>query len=119
MTDPAHPEHCPSIEALRALAHAGRLQILCAIGAGRLSVGEIEAATGITQPGLSQQLRILRDAGLVGGERHAKQVFYTVDRTVLDDLVLRIGSIVPRDEGHPTSQQAKPGSGAAFARVLR
>jgi len=122
MTDLAHPEHCPSIDALRALAHTGRLQILCAIGAGRLAVGEIEAATGITQPGLSQQLRVLRDAGLVVGERHAKQVFYTVDRNVLDDLALRIGSIVPRDASLPSSstgQPAKPGSGAAFARVLR
>ncbi|MFA6218377.1 MAG: metalloregulator ArsR/SmtB family transcription factor [Erythrobacter sp.] len=122
MNDMNDPDRCPSIDALRAMAHAGRLRILCAIGEGRLSVGEIEAATGIGQPGLSQQLRILRDAGLVVGERLAKQVFYTVDRTVLDDLVMRIGSIIPRGRtrpSHPGSHQAKPGSGAAFARVLR
>ncbi|QKG71144.1 ArsR/SmtB family transcription factor [Erythrobacter mangrovi] len=122
MTDSSNPERCPSIEALRALAHASRLKILCTIGEGRLSVGEIEEATGIGQPGLSQQLRILRDAGLVVGERLAKQVFYIVDRSVLDDLVARIGAIIPRDASNtPRSPdtKSKPGSGAAFARVLR
>ncbi|WP_341711710.1 metalloregulator ArsR/SmtB family transcription factor [Erythrobacter sp.] len=122
MKDLNNPERCPSIEALRALAHAGRLKILCTIGEGRLSVGEIEEATGIGQPSLSQQLRILRDAGLVVGERLAKQVFYTVDRAVLDDLVARIGSIIPREAPaapRTAESPARPGAGAAFARVLR
>ncbi|QPC99649.1 ArsR/SmtB family transcription factor [Qipengyuania soli] len=88
-------ERCPSIDALKALAHPSRLQILCTLGSNRLSVGEIEAATGITQPALSQQLRVLRDADLVEAEREAKQVFYCVHRERLEDVVDRIGNIIP------------------------
>ena len=93
--NPKLGERCPSIEALKALAHPSRLQILCTLGSHRLSVGEIESATGITQPALSQQLRVLRDAELVEGEREAKQVFYRVHRERLDDVVERIGNIIP------------------------
>lgn len=88
-------ERCPSIEALKALAHPYRLQILCTLGSNRLAVGEIEEATGITQPALSQQLRILREAELVEAQREAKQVFYCVHREMLDDVVSRIGNIIP------------------------
>lgn len=93
--NPKMGERCPSIEALKALAHPSRLQILCTLGSDRLSVGEIELATGITQPALSQQLRVLRDAELVEAEREAKQVFYCVHGDRLDDVVERIGNIIP------------------------
>ena len=92
---PVLGERCPSIEALKALAHPSRLQILCTLGSQRLAVSEIEQATGITQPALSQQLRVLRDAELVEAEREAKQVFYCVHRDRLDDVVERIGNIIP------------------------
>ena len=92
---PVLGERCPSIEALKALAHPSRLQILCTLGSKRLAVSEIEQATGITQPALSQQLRVLRDAELVEAEREAKQVFYCVHRDRLDDVVERIGNIIP------------------------
>ena len=92
---PVLGERCPSIEALKALAHPSRLQILCTLGSQRLAVSEIEQATGITQPALSQQLRVLRDAELVEAEREAKQVFYCLHRDRLDDVVERIGNIIP------------------------
>src|SRR3546814_18881991 len=49
-------------ELLRALAHELRLELLRALTDGERSVGEIEKITGLTQPGLSQQLGILRKA---------------------------------------------------------
>lgn len=64
------------IEALKALAHPLRWRILTALIAGERNVGEIEAATGINQPGLSQQLGVLRKAGLVKTRKEAKLVFY-------------------------------------------
>src|SRR3546814_998379 len=65
---------------LRARAHALRLELLRALTDGERSVGEIEKITGITQPGLSQQLGILRKAELVETRRKAKLVFYRINQ---------------------------------------
>lgn len=117
-------------EQLRALAHVVRLQILHAIRSSELSVGEIEELTGITQPGLSQQLSILRKAELVGTRRDGKQVFYSVDSERMVSLAAILTQLagVPAATGAPSANPASPStslkpeslSGAAtFARVFR
>lgn len=65
-------------ERLRALAQPMRLMILSLLLEGEKSVGEIDMATRIGQPGLSQQLAELRRAELVTTRRQAKQVFYSI-----------------------------------------
>lgn len=113
-----------SAELLRALAHAVRLQILCSIKDQEHAVGEIEDLTGIAQPGLSQQLGILRKAELVKTRRDGKQIFYKVDsdRMLLaSDLLDALAGTT----GNPPRQDRQvarihSGSGAArFARITR
>ena len=66
------------IEELKAMAHPLRFRILQALGPGERNVGEIEAETNIGQPTLSQQLAVLRKAGLVSTRKEAKLVYYRV-----------------------------------------
>ncbi|CAK7067291.1 ArsR/SmtB family transcription factor [Kerstersia gyiorum] len=62
---------------LKALANEDRLMLLCQIASRqRLNVGELENATGIRQPTLSQQLGVLRQEGLVATEKEGKFVYY-------------------------------------------
>jgi len=82
------------IEALRAIAHPLRWRILTALVAGERNVGEIEAATGIGQPGLSQQLGVLRKAGLVATRRDAKLVFYSLANTQIEGTLGCIAALV-------------------------
>lgn len=63
-------------EKLRVFAQAQRLMILSYIADGERRVAEIEQATGIEQPALSQQLAELRRADLVKTRRDAKLVHY-------------------------------------------
>jgi DNA-binding transcriptional ArsR family regulator len=63
-------------EKLKVYAQPQRLMILSRLLDGECMVGEIEDATGIGQPALSQQLAELRRAELVETRRAAKQVFY-------------------------------------------
>jgi DNA-binding transcriptional ArsR family regulator len=63
---------------LRAYAQPQRLMILSYLLDGENTVGQIDAATGIGQPALSQQLAELRRAELVRTRREAKQVFYSL-----------------------------------------
>jgi DNA-binding transcriptional ArsR family regulator len=77
-------------EFLRALAHPTRLQILCRLLDGETAVAAFEGELGLKQPNLSQQLGLLREAGLVTTRREAKSIFYSLAddkvRPILDTL---------------------------------
>jgi DNA-binding transcriptional ArsR family regulator len=63
---------------MKAMANTDRLLLLCQISQSEKSVGELEELTGIRQPTLSQQLTILRDAGLVSTRRDGKKIYYSI-----------------------------------------
>lgn len=63
---------------LRALANEDRLMVLCRLSQGESSVGGLEAALGVTQPTLSQQLAVLRNEGLVSTRRAGRHVYYSI-----------------------------------------
>ena len=68
---------------LKTLAHPARLMLACALVEGEYSVGQLEDKLGIRQPSLSQQLTVLREAGIVDTRRDGKQIFYclTAEKT--------------------------------------
>ncbi len=61
---------------LRVLADRTRLEVMRLLIAGALHVGELNESLGIDQSLLSHHLRVLREAGLVVGERDGKAVLY-------------------------------------------
>lgn len=89
-------------EKLRAYAQPQRLMILSYLLDGEKTVGQIDAATAIGQPALSQQLAELRRAELVRTRRSAKQVFYALaDDTVA--LCLRTMEAMMGDNEDPST----------------
>lgn len=65
-------------EKLRVYAQPQRLMVLSFLLEGERTVSQIDAATAIGQPALSQQLAELRRNELVRARREAKQVFYSL-----------------------------------------
>ena len=63
---------------LRVLANQDRLLLLCQLTQGEHCVSDLELATGIKQPTLSQQLTVLREEQMVNTRREGKQIFYTI-----------------------------------------
>ncbi|ANT61465.1 MULTISPECIES: metalloregulator ArsR/SmtB family transcription factor [Roseobacteraceae] len=63
---------------LKTLAHEGRLMILCHLGSGERSVGELEALLGMRQAAVSQMLARLREEGLVNTRREGKTIYYSL-----------------------------------------
>lgn len=62
---------------LKALAHEGRLMILCHLASGgECSVTELENLLGQRQAAVSQQLARLRLEGLVDTRRDGKAIYY-------------------------------------------
>jgi DNA-binding transcriptional ArsR family regulator len=73
--------------AMQALAAPSRVLILGRLRAGACSVGELAAAAEMSQPAVSQQLRVLRHLGLVVGERRGRHVVYELHDDHVASLV--------------------------------
>ena len=65
-------------ELLKNLANESRLQILCALAAAELSVGELNAGIPLSQSALSQHLKRLRQDGLVSTRRESQTIYYSL-----------------------------------------
>lgn len=63
---------------LKLLAHPARLAILAILRGGEHCVCHIEAHLGLRQAYISQQLMLLREAGLIQDRRDGWNVFYHV-----------------------------------------
>ena len=63
---------------LKALAHEGRLMILCFLSSGEKTVTELEQLLGSRQAAVSQQLARLRLEGLVQCRREGKAMYYSL-----------------------------------------
>jgi DNA-binding transcriptional ArsR family regulator len=74
-------------EFLKALSHEVRLLILCFLIEGEKSVSEIEKMLKLRQPAVSQQLARLRADGLVETRRNGKNIYYSLARTEVRDVI--------------------------------
>ncbi len=90
--------YAAQVELLKALAHPARLRILDILRTESACVCHLTAVMGKPQPYVSQQIAVLRDAGLVVDDRLGLNVFYQVrDRRVyelVDQLRSMLGSHV-------------------------
>jgi DNA-binding transcriptional ArsR family regulator len=63
---------------LQALATPSRLYILARLQEGPCAVGELAEAVGMEPSACSHQLRLLRNLGLVTGERQGRSIVYSL-----------------------------------------
>ena len=63
---------------LKTMAHEGRLMILCHLGSGEKSVGELEDILNCRQAAVSQMLARLREDGMVDTRRDGKTIYYSL-----------------------------------------
>jgi ArsR family transcriptional regulator len=71
----------------QAMAHAPRIRILETLAAGERSVGELQPLVGIESSHLSQQLGVLKRAGLVTSRKEGQSVFYSLRDPLIADLL--------------------------------
>ena len=72
--------------ALRALAHPGRRRVLEVLGAGERTSSALAAECGWSKPAASQQLKVLRDAGLIEVRSDGNRRLYRARREGLEQL---------------------------------
>ena len=75
---------------LKALADPTRREILNLLKSGTKSAGEISDHFDITAAAISRHLSILKDADLIEDSREGKYIFYTLNASVLEEIMLWI-----------------------------
>ena len=75
-------------QTLRALADPIRRDILNMLKSGRLSAGEISEHFSVTDASISRHLSVLKDAELIRDKREGKFIFYELNASVLEEIML-------------------------------
>ena len=77
-------------QTLKALSDPTRREILNLLKNGRRSAGEITDHFDITAAAISRHLSILKDADLIEDTRDGKYIFYELNASVLEEIMLWI-----------------------------
>ena len=78
---------------LRVLANKHRLEILCKLESGELSVGDIQKQFGLSQSALSQHLALLRDENIVSTRRESQSIFYRISDPAALKIITTLAEI--------------------------
>ena len=78
---------------LRALSDPIRREILGMLKNGRMSAGDIVAQFEVTGASISRHLSVLREADLIRDSREGKFIFYELNTSVLEDIMLWITNL--------------------------
>lgn len=73
---------------LRALADPIRREILNLLKEGRMAAGEIADHFQVTGASISRHLSVLKDADLIRDAREGKFIFYELNTSVLEEVML-------------------------------
>jgi DNA-binding transcriptional ArsR family regulator len=84
-----------AVEVFEAIAQPTRREILRLLAAEELSAGKVASHFDVTQPAISQHLKVLREAGLVSERRDGTRRLYRVRPEGLADLHGFLGDVLP------------------------
>ena len=83
------------MEVFEAIAQPKRREILRLLAAKERSAGEIAGNFAVTQPAISQHLKVLKETGLVSERRDGTRRLYSVRAEGLSDLHGFLAEVLP------------------------
>ena len=83
---------------LKALSDPSRREILEMLKAGRLAAGEIAEKFPVSGAAVSKHLSVLKDADLIRDTREGKFIFYELNASVLEEILLWVQNLKGEDK---------------------
>lgn len=80
-------------DTLQALADPTRRGILNLLKQSRMSAGEISNHFSISGAAVSRHLSVLKEADLIRDEREGKYIYYELNATVLEEILLWLSEL--------------------------
>ena len=90
---------------LRALADPIRREILNLLKKGRLSAGEIAEHFPVTGASISRHLSVLKEADLIRDTREGKFIYYDINTSVLEEIMLWITALKGAEDNETVSEE--------------
>ena len=84
---------------LKALSDPIRREILNLLKSGRMSAGDISSLFPVTDASISRHLSVLKEADLIRDTREGKFIYYDLNASVLEEIMLWITQLKGED-GH-------------------
>ena len=78
---------------LKALSDPIRREILNLLKSGPMAAGDIAAKFDVTGAAVSRHLSVLKDAELIRDKRDGKFIFYELNASVLEEILLWISGL--------------------------
>jgi DNA-binding transcriptional ArsR family regulator len=78
---------------LKALSDPIRREILSLLKGGRMAAGEIADKFDVTDASISRHLSVLKDADLIRDTREGKFIYYELNASVLEEIMIWISSL--------------------------
>ena len=85
-------------QTMKALADPVRRDILNMLKSGRHSAGEITDHFDITAAAISRHLSVLKEADLIRDTREGKFIFYELNASVLEEILLWVSELKGEDQ---------------------
>lgn len=85
-------------ETFKAFSDPVRREILTMLKKGRMSAGDISSHFDMTQATISYHLKLLKEADLVFEEREKNFIYYTLNISVIEEVMLWLATLKEADE---------------------
>ena len=83
---------------LKALSDPIRREILNLLKSGRMSAGDIAGRFPVTDAAISRHLSVLKDADLIRDTREGKFIYYDLNASVLEEIMLWLTDLKGENE---------------------
>lgn len=87
---PAHMDDSMVVEQFKALGDPVRWAIVSELRGGTRCACELADVADVSAPLLSHHLKVLREAGLISGEKRGRWIDYTLDATAMTALLASV-----------------------------
>jgi ArsR family transcriptional regulator len=96
-------------KAFKALADSTRREILSLLRHGERTAGDLAERFDMTKPSMSHHFSVLKDADLITSRREGQQIWYSLNTTVVQDVLAWSLDLMGEKAKSNTISAKKPG----------
>lgn len=92
----------------KALSDPTRREVLRLLSHGEKTAGELAEKFDMTKPSMSHHFAVLKEGDLIRSRREGQQIFYSLNTTVLQDVMTRMWDLFGKPVGADPKRKETP-----------